>query len=785
LSGTTGTDGRWYCCQGCVVVAALLRGDTPGPATTAVRERPPAAEAWADVLDAGQVELAVDGMWCVSCETAIEAVLGRQAGVSEARASFATGSLLLAWDPARVALPTLLQAVSRLGYRLRPLEAAGDGGPTETARRDLQIRLAIAVFFGNNAMMTAWAIYAGAYQGMGPQTAWWLAAVSGVMAAPVVLFAGWPFIKAGWRTLLAGVPGMDLLIAAGSLAAFGHSAWQLAEGRHTVFFDTAAMLVTFLLAGRLIEASARRKGMAAIHSLLALAPETATVVTADGGEQILTAARVAPDSLVRVRPGERIAVDGRIERGESLCNRALLTGEADWLRVGPGDGVAAGTLNGDGSLLVRVTSGAGDRMLDQIGTAMRQMLMRRSPADLVISRLLRWFVPMVALSALVSGLVAAWWAGDVTTGVVRGIAVLVIACPCALGLAGPMAVLVAAGSAARRGILLRDAEAIERLATVTVVALDKTGTLTEGSPTVSGVVPADGCEAATVLRVAAQAERDSEHPLAAAILQAAGPVPVVTGDLRAVPGAGLVFTPETGPIVLVGSAALLRAHGVVPGPMAATAATVAHVARGGRWLGAILLGDRPRPEAAAVMADLTAAGLRPVMLSGDGTGPALAVAAAVGVAPEHVHAALSPLAKGEWITAAEAAGARVAFVGDGLNDGPALAGASVGISLAGATDVALSAAHVVLTAAGLARLPEAIRLSRRARRVMRQNLAWAIGYNLVALPLAIAGLATPLVAAAAMVLSSLSVVLNSLRLAARAETTAAAQQKGQTPKGLP
>jgi P-type E1-E2 ATPase len=327
-----------------------------------------------------------------------------------------------------------------------------------------------------------------------------------------------------------------------------------------------------------------------------------------------------------------------------------------------------------------------------------------------------------------------------------------------------MAVLVAAGTAARRGILLRDAEAIERLATVTTVALDKTGTLTRGTPAVCGVLPAQGWEEAAVLQVAAQAEHGSEHPLGAAILQAAGPVPVLSGDLRAVPGAGVVFTPESGPVLLVGTAGLLRAHGVGAGPLAATSATVAHVARGGRWLGAILLGDEPRPEAATVVAMLAWAGLEPVMLTGDWDGPAQAVAAATGIPAARVHAGLSPLAKGEWLVAAEAAGARVAFVGDGLNDGPALAGASVGISLAGATDVALSAAHVVLTG-GLERLPEAIHLGRRARRVMQQNLIWAIGYNLVALPMAIAGIASPQVAAAAMVLSSLSVVLNSLRLA--------------------
>jgi cation transport ATPase len=282
-------------------------------------------------------------------------------------------------------------------------------------------------------------------------TAWWLALVSGVMALPVVLFAGWPFLKAGWRTLLAGVPGMDFLIGAGSLAAFVHSAWQLAHGHHEVYFDTASMLVTFLLAGRLIEASARRKGLAAIHGLLELAPEQATCVAADGGEVIMTAAAIPVGGLVRIRPGERIAVDGCIEQGRSLCDRSLLTGEADWLPVGPGDAVEAGTLNGDGALLVRVTAAAGERLLDRIGTAMRQMLMRRSAADLVVSRLLRWFVPAVCLLAIASGIGAGLLAGNATAGVVRAVAVLVIACPCALGLAGPMAVLVAAGLRGRAG----------------------------------------------------------------------------------------------------------------------------------------------------------------------------------------------------------------------------------------------------------------------------------------------------------------------------------------------
>jgi P-type E1-E2 ATPase len=299
---------------------------------------------------------------------------------------------------------------------------------------------------------------------------------------------------------------------------------------------------------------------------------------------------------------------------------------------------------------------------------------------------------------------------------------------------------------------------------VTTVALDKTGTLTLGRPEVCGVIPADGSDAATVLTVAAQAELGSEHPLAAAIVTAAGPVLVRAGDLQAVPGSGVVFRPEGGGIVLVGSTALLQSHGVQPGSLPPTSATVAHVARDGRWLGAILLGDRPRPEAAAVMTALGDLGLTCVMLTGDRAEAAAGMAGATGIPLDRVHAGLSPLAKGEWIQAAEAAGQLVAFAGDGLNDGPALAGASVGISLAGATDVALSAAHVVLTAAGLQRLPETVALARWTRGVMRQNLVWAIGYNLVAVPLAVSGLATPLVAAAAMVLSSLSVVANSLRL---------------------
>lgn len=752
-------DGRWYCCHGCLVLAAILAGeavDTPAAAPD------PLVGGWEQ---AGEIELTVDGMWCASCETAIEAVLMRQEGVESARVSFAASTAAVRWDPAKADLARVLQAVTRLGYALRPIGNLAQGEASTQALRGLQIRLAVAAFFGNTAMMTAWSLYAGDLQGMDPVTGWWLAALSGLAALPVVFFAGWPFLVAGWRTLLAGVPGMDFLIAAGSVAAFVQSTWHLlVRWDHHVYFDTAAMLVTFLLAGRLIEASARHKGMASIRTLLSLAPERATLVKADGGEQDVAVAEISVDSLVRIRPGERVAIDGCVEQGRSTCDKSLLTGESDWLPIGPGDPVSAGTLNGDGALLVRVTHAAGERLLDQIGHAMRRLLIHRSPADLIVARLLRWFAPAVTLVALLSGLVFGWLAGDAGVGVIRAVTVLVIACPCALGLAGPMAVLVAAGSAARRGILFRDSESIERLATATMVALDKTGTLTLGQPRVLGVVAASGERADTVLAAAAIAETGSEHPLAGAILDAAGGPRPSAGDIQAVPGAGVLWQAPGEAAILVGSAAFMQTHGVTAGDVAAEGATLVHVARGGRWLGAIRLGDSLRPETPAVIGALRQTGLPVAMLTGDNAWAAESVAEAAGMALPAVHAGMSPLDKGDWIQAAERDGVRVAFVGDGLNDGPALAGASVAVSLAGATDVAVSAAHVVLNVEGIARLPEAVDLARRTRRVMRQNLAWAIVYNLVAVPLAIAGIATPLMAAAAMVFSSLSVVANSLRL---------------------
>lgn len=721
----------------------------------------------ASTLDS--ITLDVRGMWCTSCANAVERVMKRQCGVLDATVSFASESAQLQWDPHATTLDSIVAAVEKIGYSCAA-EGAGHDRRAHFARiqRDLGLRLAVAVFFDMWVMVAQWTRYLSPDGTLSRAAQYDLALFAGATCLPIIGWCALPFLRAGCRTLRAGAPGMDLLVSLGALGSFVLSLWRLAQRDPVVYFDSAATIVTFLLAGRLIEISVRARSADAVRALLDLPPEQVCVVNADGSEAMMLAKRVAPGSTIRIRPGERVPLDGIVMHGASLLDRSLLTGETRPVKAGCGDAVEAGTLNGDGELIVRVQGAWGARRVDRIAREVRRMLARKTASQTFAERFTRHLVPAICLLAVDA---CAW---DLYRGMAwpmaleRAVAILVITCPCALGMAVPLALLAGAGRAAREGILFRDVEALEKAGQVSQIYLDKTGTLTEGRPKLVSLRLAPGIERDALIEAAALAERGSEHPLANSIRSL---VPAerlealdrTVGTSRAVPGAGIEWLGANGVCLRVGQAAWLAGNGVTV-PFESVQHTLAHVARGDRWLGALAFADTPRDGVRDTVTRLRASGLALAMLSGDAVGVAEDIARKVRIPEADVYAEQSPEDKVRRILAAQAKGACVMFVGDGLNDAPALAAADLGVAVEGATASSVASAAIVLTGAGIARLDQALLIARHTARTMKQNLVAAAAYNLLAIPLALTGYVSPTMAAALMVASSLSVTVNSARL---------------------
>jgi len=728
-----------------------------------------------------------------------------------------------------------------------PLEPVGqNAGAAQARSRDLR-RLAIAAVLGVALLVVAMAPMLGhmlpaglgghavsdwfARVGLTGRSGHW---VQFALATPIVFWAGWPILTGGIAGFRSGRPGMFSLITLGVLAAWGSStlatlapgifpeAFREADGSVPVFFESAGMIVVLVLVGQWLESRARRGTSAAIRALMDLSPPTAERVGRAAGSptrpvaacchggperaaplaepETIPLAAVAVADLLRVRPGGRIPVDAIVREGITSCDESLLTGEPLAVAKRPGDRVLGGSINGSGAIVIEATAAAADSLVARITRLVREAHARRAPIENLADRVAAWFVPAVLAVAAVT-LVA--WAllgppPRLALGLVSAVSVLVIACPCALGLATPLAMTVAIGRAAREGILVRSAAAVERLASVTTVAFDKTGTLTQGRPRIvaAGVFPASGAaadEAGTagladfspgplrdLLATAAAVEAASEHGLARAFLEATAtaglPIDPAT-NVEAVVGRG-VRGQVAGREVLVGSGRFLEEAGLTVPPTATAEAgtTLVFAAAADRAAGWFAIADEPRAEAGRVIADLAARGIGVAMLSGDTPAAAAAMAATLGITA--VEGGLTPAAKaariGRLVAAEPAGGQRrgcVVFVGDGINDAPALAAADVGIALGSGADVALETADVTFLSGGLAPLPRGLDLARETMRVVKQNLALAFLYNVLAIPVAagvlyplLGHVTSPMLAAAAMTLSSLSVIANSLRL---------------------
>ncbi|HUG48254.1 MAG TPA: heavy metal translocating P-type ATPase [Candidatus Limnocylindria bacterium] len=740
-----------------------------------------------------ELNLPVEGMTCASCVNRVERFLARTPGVEQASVNLATEQAHVRFDPQRVGRTELVRAVEAAGYGVRrPAESTASAGlaaesealDAERARESrllgLQALFAVAVGLGMMALM---------FWPARPLAMEQLNLLFVVPATIVQFWAGGRFYASAWRALRHRAANMSTLVVLGTSAAWGYStviafAPQLVmrAGVEPVnYYDSAAVIIGLVLAGRWLEARAKTQTAGAVRRLVGLQARTARVLR-DGREEDVPLADVQVGDLLRVRPGEKVPVDGRVVEGSSAVDEAMLTGEAMPVVKGPGDEAIGATVNTSGSFVMRATRVGTETVLAQIVRLVQEAQGSKAPIQRVADTVTGWFVPLVLVLALAT--LAVWLAFGpeprATFALITFISVLIIACPCAMGLATPTAIMVGTGKGAEAGVLIRGGEALEQAHRLDTVVFDKTGTLTVGRPAVARVEPAAGVSPEELLRIAAAVEQGSEHPLGGAIVEHARELGLETPaaqDFEAAAGHG-VHARIGGLLAVVGNGRLMEDHGLDIGPLDAALGEEAQagrtpvlVALDGRLLGLISASDPVRPEATEAVAELRRRGLGVWLLSGDDRRVAHAVAAQVGIDAEQVMAEVLPADKAAKVAELQRAGHRVAMVGDGINDAPALAQADLGVAIGTGTDVAIEASDVTLVGGDPRLVVSAIDLSRRTMRVIRQNLFWAFAYNVLLIPVAMGALypvfgllLDPVLAAAAMALSSVSVVANSLRL---------------------
>jgi Cu+-exporting ATPase len=708
------------------------------------------------------IELEIGGMTCAACAARVEKKLNRMDGVS-ATVNYATEKASVTVADATITTDDLIATVERTGYTARrPAAPVAQEVPHDPLRTRLWVAVALSVPVIVLAMVPAWQF-----------TYWQWASLT--LAAPVVVYGGWPFHRAAARNLRHGAATMDTLVSMGTLAAFGWSLWALflgdagtpgmthpfrlaverGTGSGSIYLEVAAGVTVFILAGRYFEARAKRRSGAALRALLELGAKEVAVLR-DGKEVRIPVENLHTGDRFVVRPGEKIATDGVVEEGSSAVDASLVTGESVPVEVRPGDAVVGATVNAGGRLVVTATRVGADTQLAQMARLVEQAQTGKADVQRLADRVSGVFVPVVIALAVAT---LGFWLGSgsgATAAFTAAVAVLIIACPCALGLATPTALLVGTGRGAQLGILIKGPEVLESTRTVDTVVLDKTGTVTTGRMALTGVIPFDGGDADEALRMAAAVETASEHPVARAIAAAVeDPAPV--RDFASVEGLGATGTVE-GRHVVVGRARFLRERGLdVPPEEFAVV-----VGWDGKARAALVVADEVKPTSAAAVKALRDQGLRPILLTGDNETVARAVAGEVGI--EEVIAGVLPAEKVDVVRRLQEEGRVVAMVGDGVNDAAALALADLGLAMGTGTDVAIEASDLTLVRGDLMAAVDAIALSRRTLRVIKGNLFWAFGYNVAALPLAAAGLLNPMIAGATMALSSVFVVSNSLRL---------------------
>jgi P-type Cu+ transporter len=719
------------------------------------------------LADATGIQLQIEGMTCASCVARVEKALAKVPGVSSASVNLATERATVNALPS-VPVAALKAAVEKAGYAAKDVEAS-----PPAARPGLPTWWPVAL----SALLTLPLIAPMLLAPFGIE--WMLAGWQQLLlATPVQFVLGARFYRAGWKALRAGSGNMDLLVALGTSAAYGLGVYlwwaHAGHGAQHLYFEASTAVITLVLLGKWLEGRAKRQTADAIRALQALRPTTARVLR-EGVEVDLPIEQVAPGDRVRVRPGERIAVDGEVIDGRSHVDESLITGESLPVAKAVGDRVTGGAINAEGVLTVKTLAVGAETTLARIIRMVESAQAAKAPIQRLVDRVSAVFVPVVLV---IAALTLAGWViatGDWTQAVINAVAVLVIACPCALGLATPTAIMAGTGVAAQHGILIKDAEALEVAHSVTTVAFDKTGTLTEGRPSLAAVLAAPGTSRDDVIRLAAALQQTSEHPLAHAVMErvrSTGLVVPPSREPKALPGRGLTATIGDQTLAL-GSTRLLRELGADPGALAADAQALERDGRTISWLirqaggaattlGLLAFGDTIKPSARAAVARLQQLGIRTVMLTGDNAGSAGAVARELGI--DEFRAEVLPENKAEVVQELRRAGRIVAMVGDGINDAPALAAADVGIAMSTGTDVAMETAGITLMRGDPRLVPDAFDVSRRTYATIQRGLFWAFAYNIVGIPLAAMGLLSPVIAGAAMAFSSVSVVANALLL---------------------
>jgi Cu+-exporting ATPase len=717
-----------------------------------------------------EIDLDVEGMTCASCVSRVEKALRKVAGVLDASVNLATETARVR-VAGGVAVDALVNAVDAAGYSAaRHRAAAGTAATASTGgKRNEGLHVAIAAvlslplvlpmlaeLFGMHLMLPGWLQLA--------------------LATPVQFWLGARFYRAGWKAVKARTGNMDLLVALGTSAAYGLSVYQLlinpqGDMPH-LYFEASAVVITLILLGKWLEARAKRQTASAIRALQVLRPESARV-RRDGNDVDIAIDQVRLGDLVVIRPGERVAVDGIIVEGISQIDESLITGESLPVSKQPGDKVTGGSINADGLLLVKTDAIGSETTLARIIRLVETAQSAKAPIQHLVDKVSAVFVPIVLVIALAT--VAGWWfaTGNIELAIINAVAVMVIACPCALGLATPTAIMAGTGTGAKFGILIKDAEALEVAHSISTVVFDKTGTLTEGKPKVVEMA-AHGIERLELLQLTLSIQNGSEHPLAKAVIDAAHElsIPVLPAtDLKALPGRGMAAI-VNGRDLRLGNTRLMAELNVDMRPLAARAAALEQSGHTISWLASVngdaallgffAFGDRIKASAYAAIEHLHALGIQTVLLTGDNKGSADTVGNALGMT--HIVAEVLPADKAEKVAQLKRDGRIVAMVGDGINDAPALAAADVGVAMATGTDVAMHAAGITLMRGDPALVADAIDISRRTYSKIKQNLFWAFIYNLVGIPLAAFGLLNPVVAGAAMAFSSVSVISNALLL---------------------
>ena len=629
-------------------------------------------------------------------------------------------------------------------------------------QRSLLIRFGTAAFLSMQVMGFSFALYGGYFHGIDPFTQRLIQFFAAIVATPIVFYSGWPFFAGAIRSLAHRAASMDLLISIGVGTAYSYSIYSLITGGE-VYFETSSMIITLILLGRLLESSARTRSISGIDKLLRLAPESASKIV-DGAMEVVASSSLTRGDTILVKPGERVPVDGLIIEGRTELDESTLTGEPMPVMRKPDDQVSGGSLNVTSTITLRVQRPAAESFIARMAKLVEDAQNRIAPIQSLADQVSGYFVPIVILIA--TGTWGYWFTfgGVPESALMYAVAVLIVACPCALGLATPTAVLAASANAAAKGILFRGGDILEMAARVQVVVFDKTGTLTYGRPTVEKVIPFGDHSEGDLLALACQVEAGSDHPLAKSILaygQAVGITPPIPKEVTTIPGRGVKMQTDNG-LVLAGNKKFLDEHGVDVQPPETESLTEVYVSLDKTFYGVLLVHDPVREEARQTVEKLQQKGLQTVLLTGDNQKTAEKVCSALSIADYQAN--MSPADKSDWIRQRQEAGQKVMMVGDGINDAPALALADVGCAMAGGTDIALETSDLVLTKPNLGRIYEAYFIARRTLGVIRQNLFWAFTYNLITIPLAACGKLAPVWAATAMATSSLLVVGNSFRL---------------------